>query len=334
MLSKPEPAPSNWLELFEAAKRRAVRAGSKSKRSRLASIRSGEIAKIEAASNYVSSKLKKIALSMPFLNSLHPFYRELLTTMIDEDAYKVCLSRVMSVSNLVRRLAAEAVREILASTDESEARKARRRFFGRLRSLLESLDECFKLIRGWQSEIEKLPLIDPALPSIVIAGAPNVGKSSLLRAISRAKPEVRPYPFTTTNIVVGHLELAGIRVQAIDTPGLLDRPLSEKGPIERRAISALRHLEGVVVFLFDPTLDCGFPLEFQLTVYNEVKEMLRGKALITVSNKVDVTTPEQASQLVRMLDDEAKGLIFISALRGVGISYLLERIESELTKQR
>ncbi|MEM2677920.1 MAG: GTPase [Thermofilaceae archaeon] len=330
MLDRLEPAPSSWEELFEAAKRRASRAASRRRRDRLASVKGEELSRIRAASEYVSRKLTKVALSMPFLDSLHPFYRELLLTMIDENTYKVCLSRIRSVARLVRRIAVEAAREVRASSEEREARKARKAFFGRLQSLLESLDECFRLIRGWQGEIAKLPSIDPTLPSIVIAGAPNVGKSSLLRAISRAKPEVKPYPFTTTNVIVGHLELANTRVQAIDTPGLLDRPLSEKGPIERRAVSALKHLRGVTVFLFDPTLSCGFPLDFQMRVYNEVEELLGGGSLILVANKVDITTPEQASQLVRMLGDKAKNLVFISALTGIGLDYLLERVETEL----
>lgn len=332
MLRKLEPTPSGWTELFDAAKRRAARAASRRGRDRLASVKEEELSRVKAASEYVSGKLRRIALSMPFLDSLHPFYRELLLTMIDENAYRVCLSRIRSVASLVRKISVEAAREIRASSDERGARKARRAFFGRLKSLLESLDECLKLVKEWQVEIAKLPFIDPALPSIVIAGAPNVGKSSLLSAISRAKPEVRPYPFTTTNIIVGHLELANARVQAIDTPGLLDRPLSEKKVVEKRAISALRHLKGVTVFLFDPTLHCGFPLDFQMTVYNEVKGILGRRSLIVVANKVDVTTPEQASQLIRMLGNEAKELIFISALKGIGLSYLLERIEGELIR--
>lgn len=325
-----EPAPSSWVDLFNAALRRAARAGAKSSRSRLKTAKRIEASRVKAAADYVSLKLRKVSLSMPFLDSLHPFYRELVSTMVDENEYKLCLSRLYSASKLVRKIARENLAAIAASSDARSAAKARKAFMGRLRSILEDLDYCLKSVKAWQAELAKLPSIDPSKPSIVIAGAPNVGKSSLLRSISKAKPEVKPYPFTTTNVVVGHLELAGQIVQAIDTPGLLDRPLSEKGTVERRAVAALRHLKGVTVFVFDPTSTSGFPLDYQLAVYEDVKELLGEAPLLVAANKVDITTPAQASELVRALKGERRDLVFISALHGVNIDYLLKRIEELL----
>src|SRR5438105_7340886 len=52
----------------------------------------------------------------------------------------------------------------------------------------------------------------------VIVGAPNVGKSRLLTRLSRATPEVAPYPFTTREPHAGMMEWEDVRVQLIDTP--------------------------------------------------------------------------------------------------------------------
>lgn len=325
-------APASWGEIFEAARRRAVRAGASLSRQRLKSVKRVEAARVRAAARYAADRLRRITLSSPFLDSLHPFYRELLETMVDVDEYRVCLSRVYSVSRIIERVARECLAEILRSASVAEARRARRSFFGRLRSLLEGVDDCLKTLRAWQLEMLKLPSINPEEPSIIIAGAPNVGKSSLLKAISRARPEVRPYPFTTKNVVVGHLELAGLRVQAIDTPGLLDRALSEKGPMERRAVSALRHLRGVTLYLFDPTTTCGYPLDFQLAVYRSVRELLGGARLVVVANKVDIMRREHAGELIKALGGEARELIFISALERIGLEHLLEKIGEALLR--
>ncbi|MEM2794809.1 MAG: hypothetical protein QXY49_03025, partial [Thermofilaceae archaeon] len=67
--------------------------------------------------------------------------------------------------------------------------------------------------------------------------------------------------------------------------------------------------------------------DYQLTVYNEVKSLLGETPIVIVSNKVDLTSPTQASELVKMLDEEAKNLIFISAFYKIGIDYMLSEIE-------
>ncbi|MEM1508954.1 MAG: GTPase [Thermofilaceae archaeon] len=320
-------APASWRELYETAKRRAAKVGVKKSRNQFRTLKRLEEARIRTASTYVAKILRDIALTSPFLESLHPFYRELLKTIIDENVYRLCLSRIYSISKVIDKLMYEHVKRVFLSEDIREIRHYRKAFFGRLSSLLKDLDDCFKALRSWQAEILKLPTIDVTIPSIIIAGAPNVGKSSLLRSISKASPEVKPYPFTTKNVYVGHLELGEAKVQAIDTPGLLDRPLEEKGLIERRTIAALRFLNGIVVFVFDPTITCGFSLDYQLTVYNEVKSLLGETPIVIVSNKVDLTSPTQASELVKMLDEEAKNLIFISAFYKIGIDYMLSEIE-------
>src|SRR5207248_7774806 len=52
----------------------------------------------------------------------------------------------------------------------------------------------------------------------VIVGAPNVGKSRLLTRLTRATPEVAPYPFTTREPHAGMMDWEDVRVQLIDTP--------------------------------------------------------------------------------------------------------------------
>jgi nucleolar GTP-binding protein len=105
-----------------------------------------------------------------------------------------------------------------------------------------------------------LPNIDPDLFTMVIANAPNVGKSSLVSCPSTAKSKVAKYPFTTKQIHVGQIFVKGDRVQVIDTPGLLDRPLDEMNKAELQTVLALRYLAKVVVFLVDPTHHRDFDL--------------------------------------------------------------------------
>ncbi|MBZ4037900.1 50S ribosome-binding GTPase, partial [Flavobacterium sp. 17A] len=84
----------------------------------------------------------------------------------------------------------------------------------------------------------------------VIAGFPNVGKSTILRQITTAEPKVADYPFTTTGIQIGHLERKWQKYQIIDTPGLLDRPIDDMNTIELNAMVALEHLADVILYIF------------------------------------------------------------------------------------
>jgi nucleolar GTP-binding protein len=117
-----------------------------------------------------------------------------------------------------------------------------------------------------------LPDIDPDLFTMVIASAPNVGKSSLVGCLSTAKSKAAEYPFTTKQIHVGHIFVRGDRVQVIDTPGLLDRPLDEMNKAELQAVLALRYLAKVVVLLVDPTHHSGFDLSIQMNIFNNIKK--------------------------------------------------------------
>ncbi|KAK9906251.1 hypothetical protein M0R45_002678 [Rubus argutus] len=66
-----------------------------------------------------------------------------------------------------------------------------------------------------------MPVVDLETPTLCLVGAPNVGKSSLVRILSTEKPEVCNYPFTTRGILMGHIILNHQTFQVTDTPGLL-----------------------------------------------------------------------------------------------------------------
>ncbi|PIA65293.1 hypothetical protein AQUCO_00100637v1 [Aquilegia coerulea] len=71
--------------------------------------------------------------------------------------------------------------------------------------------------------LRAVPVVDLETPTLCLVGAPNVGKSSLVRILSTGKPEVCNYPFTTRGILMGHITVNYQRFQVTDTPGLLRR---------------------------------------------------------------------------------------------------------------
>jgi len=128
-----------------------------------------------------------------------------------------------------------------------------------------------------------------------VAGFPNVGKSSFIRQVSSAEPEIASYPFTTKGVIIGHSYVGREKIQLIDTPGLLDRPGVDRNQIERQALSAIVNVADVILFILDPSAHCGYPLEEQINLLEEVRTLVT-VPVVVVANKADVLTiPEYLS---------------------------------------
>jgi GTP-binding protein len=159
------------------------------------------------------------------------------------------------------------------------------------------------------------------IADVGLVGPPNAGKSSLLRAVSAARPRVADYPFTTLDPELGVAELAdGRRLVVADIPGLIEGAATGAGLGHR----FLRHVERtrVLVYLVDgadpdpwATLD---------TVRQEVAGYaaeLAGRPSLVVVNKLDL--PEVRE--LRARSDRAD-VHWCSALTGDGVRELLEAI--------
>jgi nucleolar GTP-binding protein len=147
--------------------------------------------------------------------------------------------------------------------DPEGARKLRKQAFARMADVVREVADDLAALSEAREQLRRLPEIRPDEPAVVVAGYPNVGKSTFVNHVTRADNETAAYPFTTTSIHVGHLERDRVRYQLVDTPGLLDRPPEERSPIESQAVSALTHAADAVLVFVDPTGECGYPLEAQ-----------------------------------------------------------------------
>jgi len=171
-----------------------------------------------------------------------------------------------------------------------------------------------------------LPGITPNSPTIVCAGFPNVGKSTLVREVSTAEPEVAYYPFTTKRVIIGHLRVDNHSVQIVDTPGILDRPMAKRNQIEREAIAALKYLAHVIIFMVDPSETCGWTFEEQLNLLREVQKMFAVNPLLVVINKVDITPPDK----LEAARERLPGSHEIIATEGVGVDKLMKDAVDEV----
>jgi nucleolar GTP-binding protein len=86
--------------------------------------------------------------------------------------------------------------------------------------------------------------------------------------------------------------------QIIDTPGLLDRPLTSRNDIELQAIAALTHLADVIVFITDPSETCGYLFKDQLSLLNQIQDVFKDKKFIIVENKVDLKQSDSKNKKI------------------------------------
>jgi nucleolar GTP-binding protein len=231
---------------------------------------------------------------------LTEFERALLATSIDFAKIEDERKRSVSSLQIIDRIWRELEMKIKYARNKDESNHLRQAFYGRLASILKRLDltEMEKIERA-MVELPRLADVKTA----IICGAPNVGKSMLLKQLTGHKVKIASYPFTTQEILVGFMKVGHEAIQLIDTPGLLDRPFEKHNIVERRAVLALRYLSKNFIFVLDPSETCGFQMDYQLRLMEAVKTEFNPKMLVVASKK-DLPHVETKADIAVDANDE------------------------------
>ena len=172
------------------------------------------------------------------------------------------------------------------------------------------------------------------IADVGLVGLPNAGKSTLLSRLSRARPKIADYPFTTLDPQLGIVEMSGYRrfVMA-DLPGLIE------GAHEGRGLgdAFLRHIERtrVLLHLVDICPSDGDPVGHYRAIRGELTKystVLADKPELIVANKMDLTGSQEAVAAFR--DALSQPVATISAATGEGLDPMLERIWQLVTSAR
>ncbi|MFO7772418.1 MAG: GTPase ObgE [Dehalococcoidia bacterium] len=157
------------------------------------------------------------------------------------------------------------------------------------------------------------------ITDICIVGHPNSGKSTLLSALSRARPEIADYPFTTRQPVLGVMPGEREDFVVAEIPGLAEGAYLGRG----LGNEFLRHVERtrLLIFLLDGTsptvMDDLSRLERELALY---KQDLSQKPRIVAINKVDLPEVQaRVSEVRQDFDKLGVPVFYISAVSGQGV---------------
>jgi len=167
-----------------------------------------------------------------------------------------------------------------------------------------------------------------------LIGMPNAGKSTLLSHLTKARPKIAAYPFTTLHPFLGIVEMPRFRRFVLaDIPGLIEGAHAGAGLGD----AFLRHVERtrILVHMLDVCPPHGDPAEAYHAIRDELRqysEALADKPEIIAANKMDLTgADEAAAELEEKLGRE---VIRISAVTGRGLDRLTGRIWQVLEEQK
>jgi nucleolar GTP-binding protein len=303
-----------------------------------------EIKRLETVFNIVYSRLRHIA-ELPSTREMSEFHKTLVEMFVGE-GYDRALRRVRRALRLVKSFWNEYRLLIASAETGEEAARLRKEGSGRILSVVRRLKRDLELLRRVRSELLKAHVIAEGLPVVVVAGIPSTGKSTLIKRLSTAEPEVASYPFTTKNIIVGKVRLEDLEFYMVDTPGILERPSELHNEIERKALAALKTLPDVVLFLLDPSLEKVQDVSEQVKLLRDIYENIvkpRGAGLLVAINKADITAEHELSTVVstvsKVLQDFNRDLLctdsihVISALTGYNVDRLLKSL-AECVKRK
>lgn len=190
---------------------------------------------------------------------------------------------------------------------------------------------------GEPGEAREVQLELKLLADVGLVGFPNVGKSSLIAAVSAAKPKIADYPFTT---LVPHLGV----VRADDDPTrtfvMADIPGLIEGASEGVGLGHqfLRHIERtrLLVHLLDVSGTTGRdPLEDYETIQRELaaySAQLARLPQVIALNKVDAADPAQVEALLKHFRDQDKPVFAVSAATGEGLKPLIYYLADRLAE--
>ena len=327
----------NSNELLDIAFKRAMKSSAKVSKNApiLIKAKKKEHKRIKVATDELITRILAIIKSVPLIDEVQEFYRELASLLVDIDTLKLTLGKLHGILPIFNQLERDYARQLSHIENPKDADRIRRAAFGRISSIIKKQNENLEYLNSIRGKLREIPSIDYTMPCVVVAGYPNVGKSSLVKNISTNKKiEVQEYPFTTKNLILGHLEIKrefdDIKIQIMDTPGILDRPMQNRNNIELQAILALRHISDLIIFVFDPTPASGYEINSQIELYNEVKNYFSKEKtdnILIIFNKMDLAKPEEINYLKEKLNLKHNEYLLTNALIGENLDKLQELLE-------
>ncbi|CAI0447622.1 unnamed protein product [Linum tenue] len=255
---------------------------------------------LDALMKELAAPLKAYLENFPKRKYLHPYERSLVELTLGDGVYEEVLKKVDALKRKVVVVGKEHASLCAKTLKKREAEESLKEGLEKLEGVFTSDGKAVDELMNIAKSLRAMPVVDLKTPTLCLVGAPNVGKSSLVRELSTGKPEVCNYPFTTRGILMGHIALNFKHFQVTDTPGLLKRSDEDRNNLEKLTLAVLSHLPTAILYVHDLTGECGTSPSDQFVIYKEIKERYSNHLWLDVVSKCDIL---QGSPVFFITDD-------------------------------
>jgi GTP-binding protein len=220
----------------------------------------------------------------------------------------------------VRTADGEGLGEIVEAGDEIPLARGGRGGRGNVRFATPTLRVPRYAEKGTPGERRRLRLTLKLIADVALVGPPNAGKSSLLAAMSAARPKIAAYPFTTLAPQLGIVAVSPSREFAVvEVPGLLEGAAEGKG----LGRDFLKHVERAKALVIVVDVAAGSPARDYETVLSELalfEGKLAARVKLVVANKVDL--PHEGGAVEGLRRTASAPTVPTSATSGEGVEEL------------
>jgi nucleolar GTP-binding protein len=254
-------------------------------------VRQKEAMKLDIIKDSLVTRLDKIVDIMPKTIELPDFYVKLMELTMDFSEYKKSCGAIDWASKQIRNIHKSCVSKVYKEKDRSEIKKMMNMFYGRVSSIVKQVAPNFEVLKKARLVFRSFPDVKEMF-TVCLYGFPNVGKSTLLNKLAGTNAETAAYAFTTKSINSGTIHLGGEDIQILDVPGTLARK-NTMNDVELQADLVLHEKADVVIYIFDISGFCGFSVEVQEQLLENLQKM-KDKKIIVYVTKQDLDETKEA----------------------------------------